>query len=64
MTKTGRAAVYDAPNTTFVIRDYPVRDVMPDEVLTRITMSTICRSVIHSFLPGPPAKPLPWNPRP
>lgn len=50
MGKTGRAVVYDAPNTPFVIRDYPVRDVTPDEVLVRITMSTICRSDIHSYL--------------
>ena len=49
MTKTGRAAVYDAPNTPFVIREHPVRDVKPDEVLVRITMSTICRSDIHSY---------------
>ncbi|MBT6136656.1 MAG: zinc-binding dehydrogenase [Rhodospirillaceae bacterium] len=50
MTKTGRAAVYDAPNTPFAIRNYPVRDVEPNEVLVRITMSTICRSDIHSYL--------------
>ncbi len=31
MTKTGRAAVYDAQNQPFVIREYPVRDVKPDE---------------------------------
>ena len=49
MTKTGRAVVYEAPNTPFVIREYPVRDVTPDEVLVRITMSTICRSDIHSY---------------
>ena len=49
MTKTARAAVYDAPNTPFVIREYPVRDVHPDEALVRITMSTICRSDIHSY---------------
>lgn len=50
MTKRGRAVVYDAPNTPFVIREYPVRDAKPDEVLVRITMSTICRSDIHSYL--------------
>ncbi|MDH3636570.1 MAG: zinc-binding dehydrogenase [Gammaproteobacteria bacterium] len=50
MMKTGRAAVYHAPNTPFEIQDYPVRDVNPDEVLVRITMSTICRSDIHSYL--------------
>ena len=48
MSKTGRAAVYDAPNEPFVIRDYPVRDVHADEVLVKVTMSTICRSDIHS----------------
>lgn len=49
MTKTGRAAVYDAPNEPFVIREYPVRDVKVDEALVRVTMSTICRSDIHSY---------------
>ena len=47
--RTARAAVYDAPNTPFVIRRYPLRDVRPDEVLVRVTMSTICRSDIHSY---------------
>lgn len=49
MTRTARAAVYDAPNTPFVIRDIPLRDVKPDEVLVRVSMSTICRSDIHSY---------------
>lgn len=49
MTRTGRAVVYEAPNTPFVIREYPVRDVRPGEILVRITMSTICRSDIHSY---------------
>lgn len=47
--RTARAAVYDAPNTPFEIREYPLRDVRPDEVLVRISMSTICRSDIHSW---------------
>jgi len=47
--RTARAAVYDAPNTPFVIRDYPLRDVRRDEVLVRISMATICRSDIHSW---------------
>ncbi|GBE44459.1 D-arabitol-phosphate dehydrogenase [bacterium BMS3Bbin10] len=47
--RTARAAVYDAPNTPFVIRNYPLRDVRRDEVLVRISMSTICRSDIHSW---------------
>ncbi len=49
MTRTARAAIYDAPNTPFVIRDLPMRDVHDDEVLVRVTMSTICRSDIHSY---------------
>ena len=47
--RTGRAAVYDAPNKPFEIREYPVRDARSDEVLVRITMATICRSDIHSY---------------
>jgi alcohol dehydrogenase len=47
--KQARAAVYDAPNAPFAIRRFPLRDVRPDEVLVRITMSTICRSDIHSY---------------
>lgn len=49
VSRTGRAAVYDAPNEPFQVREYPVRDVQPGEVLARITMSTICRSDIHSY---------------
>ncbi len=49
MTKTGRAAVYDAPNAPFELKEYPLRDVKEDEALVRITMSTICRSDIHSY---------------
>ena len=49
MSKTGRAVVYDAPNAPFVVREYPVRDVRAGEVLVRISLSTICRSDIHSY---------------
>jgi alcohol dehydrogenase len=47
--RTARAAVYDAPNAPFVIREFPLRDVHPDEVLVKVSMSTICRSDIHSY---------------
>jgi putative phosphonate catabolism associated alcohol dehydrogenase len=50
VTRTGRAAVYDKPNTPFVIRRFPIRDVKVNEVLVKISMSTICRSDIHSYL--------------
>lgn len=49
MTRTAKAAVYEAPNMPFVIKEYPLRDVSRGEVLVRITMSTICRSDIHSY---------------
>ncbi|MBM3951124.1 MAG: zinc-binding dehydrogenase [Rhodospirillales bacterium] len=45
----GKAAVYDAPNQPFVVREFPLRPTRPDEVLVRIRMSTICRSDIHSY---------------
>ncbi|MSO94059.1 MAG: hypothetical protein EXQ86_11755 [Rhodospirillales bacterium] len=47
--RTGRAAVYEKPNAPFVIKEYPLRPVKSGEVLVRITMSTICRSDIHSY---------------
>lgn len=47
--RTARAAIYEAPNAPFVIREYPLRDAAPGEVLVRVAMSTICRSDIHSY---------------
>lgn len=49
MTRTARAAVYEAPNTPFVIKEYPLRPAGPGEVLVRVKMATICRSDIHSY---------------
>ncbi len=49
MSRSGRAVVYSEPNAPFEVREYPVRDVRAGEVLVRITMSTICRSDIHSY---------------
>ncbi len=50
MAATGRIAVYDAPKKPFVIRSFPLRAPKPAEVLVKISMSTICRSDIHSYL--------------
>ncbi|MDX1487215.1 MAG: zinc-binding dehydrogenase [Acidiferrobacterales bacterium] len=47
--RTAKAAVYEAPNTPFLIKEYPLREAGPGEVLVRVTMSTICRSDIHSY---------------
>ena len=43
------AAVYEAPNTLFVLKQFPLRPVRHGEVLVRVSMSTICRSDIHSY---------------
>ncbi len=43
------AAVYEAPNTPFVLKQFPLRPVRRGEVLVRVSMSTICRSDIHSY---------------
>ena len=47
--RTARAAVYEAPNTPFRLKEFPLRPVKRDEALVRVTMSTICRSDIHSY---------------
>jgi alcohol dehydrogenase len=47
--RTAKAAVYEAPNTPFVLKEFPLRAVKRGEVLVRVTMSTICRSDIHSY---------------
>ena len=47
--RTAKAAVCEAPNTPFVIKEYPLRPVRPREVLVRVKMATICRSDIHSY---------------
>ena len=47
--RTAKAAVYEAPNTPFVLKEFPVRPTRRGEVLVRVTMSTICRSDIHSY---------------
>src|SRR5438270_4516628 len=49
MVRTAKAAVYEAPNTPFIIKTYPLRAAKAGEVLVKVTMSTICRSDIHSY---------------
>ena len=47
--RTAKAAVYEAPNTPFVMKEFPLRPVHRGEALVKVTMSTICRSDIHSY---------------
>lgn len=49
MPRFARAAVCERPNAPFVLQEFPLRDVKPEEALVRVTMSTICRSDIHSY---------------
>ena len=49
MTPKARAAVYPAPNQPFELRDFPLRNVSDEELLVRVSMSSICRSDIHSW---------------
>ncbi len=46
---TGRVATYRAPNAPFEVTALPLRMPKPDEALVRVSMSTICRSDIHSY---------------
>jgi putative phosphonate catabolism associated alcohol dehydrogenase len=46
---TGRIAVYPSPNEAFQVHDYPIRPPNAMEALVKVSMSTICRSDIHSF---------------
>ena len=46
---TGRIAVYTRPNAPFQVQDYPIRAPLPNEALVKVSMSTICRSDIHSY---------------
>jgi alcohol dehydrogenase len=47
--RTGKAAVYDAPNRPFQVREFALRPPRAGEALVRVRMSTICRSDIHSY---------------
>ena len=47
--RTAKAAVYEAPNAPFALKEFPLRPAKRGEVLVRVTMSTICRSDIHSY---------------
>ena len=46
---TGRIAVYTEPNAPFQVHDYPIRAPLASEALVKVSMSTICRSDIHSY---------------
>ena len=49
MVRTARAAVFEGANKPFVMREYPIRRPEAGEVLVKVSMSTICRSDIHTW---------------
>ena len=49
MSSQSRAAVFEAPNRPFVIRNFPLQRPAPGQVLVRVKMATICRSDVHSW---------------
>lgn len=46
---SGRVAIYNEPNAPFQLTSYPLRAPTAHEALVRVSMSTICRSDIHSY---------------
>lgn len=44
-----RVATYRVPNGALEIESYPLRAPLPGEALVRVSMSTICRSDLHSY---------------
>ena len=46
---TGRVAVYAKPNASFQVQEFPIRAPYANEALVKVSMSTICRSDIHSY---------------
>src|SRR5256885_7941433 len=45
MARTAKAAVYEAPNTPFIIKTYPLRAAKAGEVLVKVTMRSEERRV-------------------
>jgi threonine dehydrogenase-like Zn-dependent dehydrogenase len=55
---TGRVAVYQGPGKPFELREYPLPDVGPDDVLVKVRAANVCGSDIHIWHgrgPGLPA---------
>jgi len=49
MTRTALAAIFVGPNQPFVMQEYPLEPAGVGRILVQTTMSTICRSDIHSW---------------
>ena len=46
---TARAAVFVAPRQPFELREYPVPEPGPDEILVQITQTNVCGSDVHMW---------------
>jgi L-iditol 2-dehydrogenase len=45
----GRVVVSNGPQTPFEIREYPVADPGPEEILVKITIASVCGSDLHMW---------------
>ena len=54
MAVTGKVAALPGPGKPLVLREYPLPDVGPDDILVRLTLSTICGSDVHFWTGGGP----------
>ena len=45
----GKLALFSHPGTPMVLKEYPVRDLRPGEILVRNVYTTICGSDIHTY---------------
>lgn len=45
----GHVAVFSAPNTALEIREYPLPEVGPEDILVKIRRANICGSDLHMW---------------
>ena len=45
----GRVAVSNGPKQPFEIREYPVAEPGPDEILVKLTLASVCGSDLHMW---------------
>ncbi|HLH75001.1 MAG TPA: zinc-binding dehydrogenase [Chloroflexota bacterium] len=45
----GRIVVFNGPRTDFTVREYPVADPGPDEILVKVTQACVCGSDLHMW---------------
>ncbi len=54
MAQTGKVAVFVGPLKPVELREYPLPEVCPDDMLVRVTLSNVCGSDLHFWKGGGP----------